>query len=155
MSLIIVRKATMKTEGDLETIVDFQQKMAKETEDLHLEREKLLLGVKSLLEGEKSGSYYLAVQDEKIIGCTLVLDEWSDWRNATVWWIHSVYIIPEARRLGVFSTIYSYLKHQVEERKDLAGLRLYVDKRNTKAQRVYEKLGMSQEHYELFEWLKD
>jgi RimJ/RimL family protein N-acetyltransferase len=29
-----------------------------------------------------------------------------------------------------------------------------VDKRNKSAQEVYEKLGMSKEHYELFEWLK-
>ena len=35
-----------------------------------------------------------------------------------------------------------------------AGLRLYVDKTNTSAQEVYTRLGMSKEHYELYEWLK-
>jgi len=33
-------------------------------------------------------------------------------------------------------------------------VRLYVDKRNAAAQRVYERLGMTREHYDLFEWLK-
>jgi ribosomal protein S18 acetylase RimI-like enzyme len=42
----------------------------------------------------------------------------------------------------------------VEESKDLRGLRLYVDKSNANAQKVYEALGMSGEHYHLYEWLK-
>ena len=36
----------------------------------------------------------------------------------------------------------------------IRGLRLYVDKRNQAAARVYEKLGMTREHYDLFEWLE-
>jgi RimJ/RimL family protein N-acetyltransferase len=31
---------------------------------------------------------------------------------------------------------------------------LYVEKRNAAAQKVYERLGMSREHYEMFEWMK-
>ena len=37
---------------------------------------------------------------------------------------------------------------------ELCGLRLYVEKRNTVAQRVYQGLGMKSDHYDLFEWLK-
>jgi ribosomal protein S18 acetylase RimI-like enzyme len=36
----------------------------------------------------------------------------------------------------------------------IRGIRLYVDKTNTKAMKVYEKLGMNGEHYGLFEWMK-
>ena len=36
----------------------------------------------------------------------------------------------------------------------LRGLRLYVEKKNQPAQKVYRKLGMSDEHYHLFEWMK-
>jgi ribosomal protein S18 acetylase RimI-like enzyme len=42
----------------------------------------------------------------------------------------------------------------VDSDSTLRGLRLYVDKSNTKAIATYESLGMNQEHYHLFEWLK-
>jgi RimJ/RimL family protein N-acetyltransferase len=37
---------------------------------------------------------------------------------------------------------------------DVRGIRLYVDKRNTRAQQVYARLGMNGEHYQVFEWMK-
>ena len=42
----------------------------------------------------------------------------------------------------------------VDEDEGLVGLRLYVDKRNTGAQGTYEALGMTREHYHLYEWMK-
>ena len=46
------------------------------------------------------------------------------------------------------------LKERVQASPGLMGIRLYVDRRNTAAQRVYERTGMSREHYEMFEWMK-
>ncbi len=69
-------------------------------------------------------------------------------------WIHSLYVIPEARGQGVFKKLYLNLEKQVEQSTKLAGIRLYVDKQNKSAQKVYEKLGMNKHHYELYEWLK-
>ena len=66
--------------------------------------------------------------------------EWSDWRNATVLWVHSVFVRPEARRRGVFRALYEHLRLVVEHSPELAGLRLYVDRRNETAKRVYESL---------------
>jgi RimJ/RimL family protein N-acetyltransferase len=40
------------------------------------------------------------------------------------------------------------------QKSDVMGIRLYVDKRNIKAQRVYEAVGMTGEHYSTFEWMK-
>ncbi|MHC4388645.1 MAG: GNAT family N-acetyltransferase, partial [Planctomycetota bacterium] len=68
--------------------------------------------------------------------------------------MHSLYVIPKARQRGVFRKLYQHLKKQVELSDDLVGLRLYVDKRNKAAQEVYDRLGMTKEHYDLFEWLK-
>jgi len=34
-------------------------------------------------------------------------------------------------------------------------LRLYVDKRNIRAQQVYESLGMNGEHYTTYEWMRE
>jgi ribosomal protein S18 acetylase RimI-like enzyme len=71
-----------------------------------------------------------------------------------VLWIQSVYVLPEWRRRGIYKKLYEHLKRQVEQSPDLRGLRLYVDQRNTAAQEVYERLGMTKEHYQLYEWLK-
>jgi RimJ/RimL family protein N-acetyltransferase len=50
--------------------------------------------------------------------------------------------------------LYEHLRDRVLASPDLRGIRLYVDRRNLAAQRVYERLGMSREHYEMFEWMK-
>jgi ribosomal protein S18 acetylase RimI-like enzyme len=96
----------------------------------------------------------VAEEKDEILGVLLAIPEWSDWRNGTVLWIHSLYVIPEARRHGVFKKMYLNLKTQVEQSLELVGLRLYVDRQNKSAQKIYDKLGMNKEHYELYEWLK-
>jgi ribosomal protein S18 acetylase RimI-like enzyme len=80
--------------------------------------------------------------------------EWSDWRNNTVVWVQSVYVLPEFRKKGVFNALYHTVKQMVMEDDSFAGIRLYVDRSNTNAQQVYQKSGMNGEHYQLFEWMK-
>ena len=139
----------------LHKIVDFQVAMAMETENLELDKETVTRGVTAVFEDSTKGIYYVALNsNQEVIGSLLTVNEWSDWRCKTVKWIHSVYIMKEMRSQKVFRTMYEYLKNIVTKDEDLAGLRLYVDKSNTKAQSVYHKIGMSNEHYELFEWLK-
>ena len=140
--------------GDLETIVRFQLRMARETEGLALDRETVRCGVRAVFEDASKGAYWVAQRDGEIVGALLAIPEWSDWRNATVLWIHSLYVIPEARGHGVFRKLYLALKELVQGRPDLKGLRLYVDNRNTQAQKVYEALGMDGEHYRVYEWLE-
>jgi ribosomal protein S18 acetylase RimI-like enzyme len=55
----------------------------------------------------------------------------------------------------VFRRLYEHLRARVLSRPDLKGLRLYVDRRNGDAQAIYERLGMTAEHYQLFEWMKE
>jgi GNAT superfamily N-acetyltransferase len=100
------------------------------------------------------GHYYVAEVDGQVAGSLLTIDEWSDWRNGTVLWIHSVYVRPEFRRRGVFRALYAHLKQKVESDAGLRGLRLYVEKDNRVAQNTYADLGMDGEHYKLFEWMK-
>ena len=83
----------------------------------------------------------------------MVLSEWSDWRAGRVLWLHSVYVEPEMRALGVFRSLYEHVKNLVVSDESLRGVRLYVDKSNKKAADVYRKLEMSSEHYDLFEWM--
>lgn len=138
----------------LDQMVQFQLAMALETEDFKLNEEKLRHGIKTQIERSQTGRYLLALEGEKLVGMLLTLFEWSDWRGREVIWIHSVYIDPKYRGQGIYKTMYSHVKELVEQNEKYAGIRLYVDKTNTKAQRVYEKLGMSDEHYLMYEWLK-
>ncbi|HEX4965205.1 MAG TPA: GNAT family N-acetyltransferase [Thermoanaerobaculia bacterium] len=140
--------------GDAATLVDFQLRMARETEDLELDHDTVVRGVAAVLADPGKGSYWLAERPGEVVGSLLTTFEWSDWRDGMVLWIQSVYVVPAERGRGVYRALYEGLKRRVEDDPSLKGLRLYVDRRNTAAQRVYERLGMTREHYELFEWLK-
>jgi GNAT superfamily N-acetyltransferase len=140
--------------NDASAIVEFQLLMARETEDLELDRETVNLGVAAVFADPGKGTYWVAERDGRIAGSLLTTFEWSDWRNGTVLWVQSVYVLPEARGRGVYRALYERIRAEVEASPDLRGIRLYVDRRNTAAQRVYERLGMTREHYEMFEWLK-
>jgi len=139
---------------DAEIIADFQVKMARETENLDLELSVVQKGVQAVFDDPSKGKYWVAEINKNVVGCLLTIPEWSDWRNGTVLWIHSLYVLPEFRGQGVFKSLYLHLEDMVKSSSDYRGLRLYVDKTNLKAKKVYEKIGMSSEHYELYEWLK-
>lgn len=139
---------------DAGVIANFQIRMALETENLTLDPDTVEKGVSAVFDDPSKGKYWVAESQGEVVGCLLTVPEWSDWRNGTVLWIHSVYVLPSHRKHGVFKKLYQHLKNTVESSSDLRGLRLYVDKSNVVAQRVYESLGMSGEHYHLFEWLK-
>ncbi len=140
--------------ADAPAIVEFQILMARETEDLELDRETITGGVGAVFADPAKGTYWLAERDGRIAGCLLTTYEWSDWRNGTVLWIQSVYVPPEQRGHGIYRALYEHLKRRVELEPGLKGIRLYVDRRNAVAQRVYARLGMTREHYDLFEWMK-
>jgi GNAT superfamily N-acetyltransferase len=140
---------------DAAAIAEFQLRMARETEGLELDRDTLTQGVAGVFADPSRGTYWVAASGGRVLASLLVTCEWSDWRNGTVWWIHSVYVLPEARGRGVFRRLYEDLRRRVEETPGLKGLRLYVERSNRAAQEVYERLGMTKEHYELFEWLKE
>lgn len=140
---------------DIDVIADYQVQMAFETENgLKLDPPTVTLGVSAVIDDPSKGKYWLAEVDGQVVGCLLTVPEWSDWRNGTVLWIHSVYVHPDFRKHGIYKSLYQHLVQMVNESPDLRGLRLYVDKTNTRAQKVYENLGMNQDHYSLYEWMK-
>ena len=81
----------------------------------------------------------------------MITMEWSDWRNATFWWIQSVYVPPGYRSQGVFKALYRHVEQIAQAQKNICGLRLYVEKENTPAQEVYRRLGMSDAGYLVYE----
>lgn len=149
---MIIREATPK---DIPSLLDFQLKMALETENITLEISALTLGVQRMFKDSTKGRYYVAEDNDEVIGCLMTTYEWSDWRNGTILWIQSVYVDKPHRGKGVYKELYNFIKKMVEEDPDMTGIRLYVDKTNLTAQNVYKKLGMNGDHYATFEWMKD
>jgi GNAT superfamily N-acetyltransferase len=129
--------------------------MAEETEQLSLEKRVCSAGVRAVLENAELGRYYVGERNGSVIASTLITYEWSDWRNGVVWWIQSVYVLPEARKTGVYAGLYRYLQSLAHADAHVRGIRLYVDRRNQDAQKVYSRLGMNGEHYQVFEWMKE
>jgi ribosomal protein S18 acetylase RimI-like enzyme len=149
--MITIRKASP---GDAEAIIDFQQKMAWETEEMTLETEIVSKGVKAVFASQVRGQYWVAEDESGVVASLLITYEWSDWRNASVWWFQSVYVLPSHRRRGIFRSMYLHIRKEAEK-EGIAGLRLYVETNNTRAQKTYEALGMKREHYAMYEWMKD
>lgn len=148
---IIIREAR---ESDLNFLVGSMLKMAKETEDLDLSAEVLEPGIKNGLLDPLKAKYYIAEIDNNYAGTLMITKEWSDWRNAWVLWIQSVYTVMEYRKMGIYNSLYQHIKTLVKTNKEYCGIRLYVDKTNTPAQKVYTKLGMNGDHYQFFEWME-
>jgi GNAT superfamily N-acetyltransferase len=138
------------TRDDLAFLVDANAAMALETENRELDRERLARGVAAVFDDARRGFYRIAEHEGRAVGCLLVTFEWSDWRNGDWWWIQSVYVTPQARRLGVFRAMYAQVDADARATGGVIGLRLYVEWENERAQRTYAALGMTQEHYHMF-----
>ncbi|WP_427913180.1 N-acetyltransferase family protein [Ramlibacter sp. MMS24-I3-19] len=136
---------------DAETIAAFNRAMALETEGRGLQPERSLAGAQRLLRDPALGFYLVAERDGAVVGSLMVTYEWSDWRNGHFWWIQSVYVVPEARRTGVFRALYRHVTEMVQRDATVCGLRLYVETSNERAQATYASLGMARTHYLVYE----
>jgi ribosomal protein S18 acetylase RimI-like enzyme len=147
---IVVRVARV---DDLESLVEFNLAMARETEDKSLDRATLTSGVSHLLQNPLYGFYVVAenATASEVVGSLMITYEWSDWRNALFWWVQSVYVKPLYRRRGVYRALYSEVKDRAAAERGVCGFRLYVEKENTIAQQTYRRLGMDESHYLMFE----
>ena len=132
-------------------IAEFNQAMAIETEGKALPWNKIHPGIKAILQDRSLGFYLVAMDQEEVVGCLAITYEWSDWRNGLFWWIQSVFVAPSHRAKGVFSAMYSHVKHLATEKPSVCGIRLYVEKENLTAQQTYKKLGMIETHYRIME----
>jgi GNAT superfamily N-acetyltransferase len=141
--------------SDRDVIVDFQVAMARETEDVALDRDLCTRGVAAVFADPSLGRYFVAESGGRVVASLMLTFEWSDWRAGTVWWIQSVYVVPDLRGQRVYAGLYEHVKRLAEADDAIRGIRLYVDRRNTPAQQVYTRLGMNGDHYQVFEWMKN
>lgn len=131
-------------------IVDANCRMALKTENLVLDRPTVEHGVRTALQDPTKGLYFVAEHDGRPVGQLMVTFEWSDWRNGNLWWLQSVYVLPEYRRRGVFAALYRHAQ-TLADQSGAVGMRLYVEENNLTAQQVYRRLGMHMSHYRVME----
>ena len=147
-SEILVRRAERRDAGH---IVGFQQSMAMETEGKRLDESLVRAGVEAVFSDPGKGFYLVAEMGGVVVGSLLITYEWSDWRNATFWWIQSVFVDADHRRRGVYTAMHDYVLARARESSDICGVRLYVERSNHVAQQTYKSLGMDHSHYDLYE----
>ncbi len=139
------------TSTDATLISNFQRHMALETESKILDEDTVLKGVEKVLTSSDRGFYIIAEVTSKVIGSLMVTFEWSDWRNGWFFWIQSVFVDGSYRRQGVYRLMHDEVINRCKASKDCCGIRLYVERNNINAQKVYKNLGMHETDYYLFE----
>lgn len=144
----IIRKGSTE---DIRDIAQFQVDMAEESEGTTLDLDTVIKGVTLAVEDDNKGTYMLACTEDGLVAGSLFLTkEWSDWHAEWYWWIQSVFVRPEYRRQGAYHALYAHVK-QLAKENSIACLRLYVDRENVRAQKVYQAQGMHESHYLLYE----
>ena len=136
---------------DLDFIASGNARMALETEHKQLDAGTVALGVRAAFDDPSRGRYFVAELDGRVVGQLMVTYEGSDWRNGVFWWIQSVYVLPDARRLGVFRALYAHLEALARATPGVCGLRLYVETENLRAQQTYLRCGMVNAGYVVME----
>jgi ribosomal protein S18 acetylase RimI-like enzyme len=142
------------TYNDLEAITGFQTAMALESEGIILDSERVRNGVTAVMQDGSKGIYLVARTEGRPVASLMITREWSDWNNGWYWWIQSVYVMPEYRDQGIFRAMYTKVIEMAKEQ-NITQVRLYVDRHNTNAQKVYQKLGMEECHYLMYETSTD
>ncbi|MEP6899979.1 MAG: GNAT family N-acetyltransferase [Rhodanobacter sp.] len=149
MSSLLIRAAART---DLPELLAWNAAMALETEQKTLDAGVLERGIVGVFDMPQRGFYLLAEREGVAVGSLLVTYEWSDWRCGDFWWIQSVYVVPAARRGGVFRALHAEVALRARH-VGAVGLRLYVETENHRAQQTYADLGMHRCHYFMCEQL--
>ena len=136
---------------DLEFIVRGNTDMARETENVTLDPALVRPGTLAVLQDRSLGRYFIAESGGRPVGQMMLTLEWSDWRNGAFWWVQSVFVEPDCRAQGVFSSLYRHVSELAAASPEVCGLRLYVDRANAKARHIYAHMGLHSTNYDVME----
>src|SRR5688572_15129375 len=112
--------------ADLPTIVDFNCRLAWETEHKRLDQETINRGVRRALTQPQMCRYFVAESvGQVVVGQAMVTFELTDWRDGVLWWFQSVYVRDTHRGRGVFHALFDHILSLAQVDSDVRGLRLY------------------------------
>lgn len=140
----MIRPATL---DDLPTLVEYNRRLAQETENITLSVKLLTEGVRAALLDPSKGRYFVAEVDGRVVGQLMHTREWSDWRNGDIWWLQSVYVHADHRQQGVFRQLVEHLRAEAQATPGVVGLRLYMEEHNDRAGATYDRLGIRKAGY--------
>lgn len=151
---LFIREACM---ADVDYLVELNAALAWETESRILDHHRLRAGTKAVLERPSRGRYLVGEirgtgREDLVVGQLLITYEWSDWRNASFWWLQSVFVRSEWRKRGIFRAMFEVILEQARREPDVCGVRLYVEHHNDAAIKVYENMGLAAASYRMLEW---
>ena len=135
--------------SDAPAIVEFNRRLALETEDKVLDPGVLSAGVAAVLGDSTRGLYFVAERDGDVVGQLMITYEWSDWRNGWIWWLQSVYVRADQRSRGIFRSLFEHAVEQARAAGQVVSVRLYVEKDNRSAQAIYKNLGFAEMHFQM------
>ena len=142
---MLLRMACME---DAEKIARNNIMLAMESENLRINYEDTLKGVRQIIKHREKGFYLVAEENNEIIGQVMVTYEWSDWRGMDIWWLQSIYVNKEWRREGIMKMLMEKIKKMAGN--NVFALRLYVHESNENAIEAYKKVGMKKMPYFIF-----
>lgn len=126
--------------SDAPIIVEFNQRMAEETEGKRLATEILSAGVAAVFADKQRGFYVVAENEFKeVVGCLLITFEWSDWRNALFWWIQSVYVRADYRGKAFIAGFMSESKKWLGKMKRRFAVFGFTWKKKMKSHKMFMK----------------
>lgn len=137
--------------GDEAALVRSTMGNAWETEGLKLDETLVRRATTKLLADPSKGLALVAEEGGKVVASLYVTFEWSDWHDAWYWWIQSLYVVPEQRGQGIYTTLYKAVQDEARKRGDVRSIRLYVERHNEVGLRAYRGHGMTETPYLVFE----
>jgi ribosomal protein S18 acetylase RimI-like enzyme len=134
---------------DLDTLVDFTTREARETEGDDPDAAAVAVGVGAGLEGSAPATYWVAEsRNGEVVGSISVVTEWSNFRGGYYWWVQSLFIVPEHRGSGLVELMLTTIADTARTAGAL-DLRLYVLQSNQRAVAAYRRCGFEVAPYSI------
>jgi L-amino acid N-acyltransferase YncA len=102
----IVREATA---ADIDTIVGFTARQAREAEGIDLGEAEVRRGVSAAFGDRPRATYWVAERAGTVVASISVVNEWNDSHGGDYWWIQSLFIVPQYRGSGLVELLLDHV----------------------------------------------
>jgi GNAT superfamily N-acetyltransferase len=126
--------------SDVDSIIAFTLREAREAEGLDLHQDAVRRGVSGAFQPQPLARYWIAEARGEPVGSISVVKEWSNFHGAYYWWIQSLFIVPEHRGSGLVQLLMDHVVRVAQETGAL-DVRLYAHASNARAVQAYGRCG--------------